>query len=105
MARQAQTARGNGNRIESGAITANPFLAVNSAMIILGLFSMRERNTNVIDTPAEAAQIAAAVATALQRGRGACDNVWGDGKAGERIAGLLASLPTGGAVLEKVNTY
>ena len=40
-----------------------------------------------------------------QRGRGACDNVWGDGKAGERIAGLLASLPTGGAVLEKVNTY
>jgi GDP/UDP-N,N'-diacetylbacillosamine 2-epimerase (hydrolysing) len=67
--------------------------------------SMRERNTNVIDTPAEAAQIAAAVATALQRGRGACDNVWGDGKAGERIAGLLASLPTGGAVLEKVNTY
>jgi hypothetical protein len=33
------------------------------------------------------------------------DNPWGDGRAGERIAQLLARLPLDAAVLEKTNSY
>jgi GDP/UDP-N,N'-diacetylbacillosamine 2-epimerase (hydrolysing) len=66
---------------------------------------LRERNANVTDVPAHAGAIATAVRRALEESRVPCDNVYGDGKAGERIAGLLASLPLGPAVLEKINTY
>lgn len=66
--------------------------------------NLRERNANVIDVPADGL-IEQALREALRRGRGACDNVWGDGKAAERIATLLAGLPLGNDVLEKVNTY
>ena len=34
-----------------------------------------------------------------------CDNPWGDGQAGERIAQLLARLPLDRSVLEKTNSY
>ena len=66
---------------------------------------LRERNANVVDVPAEAGAIEQALRAALQRGHGPCDNLWGDGHAGERIAGLLAQLALGPRVLEKVNTY
>lgn len=66
---------------------------------------LRERNANVVDVPAEPSAIEQALRTALKRGRLPCDNLWGDGHAGERIAGLLARLPLGPAVLEKVNTF
>lgn len=66
---------------------------------------LRERNANVTDVPAESAAIEAALRSALQSGRGPCDNLYGDGHAGARIAELVARLPLGPAVLEKVNTY
>jgi GDP/UDP-N,N'-diacetylbacillosamine 2-epimerase (hydrolysing) len=66
---------------------------------------LRERNANVVDVPAEAHAIEHAIAEALRHPRGACDNVYGDGRAGERIAGLLAGLPLQPALLEKTNTY
>jgi GDP/UDP-N,N'-diacetylbacillosamine 2-epimerase (hydrolysing) len=66
---------------------------------------LRERNANVIDVPAERAAIEAGLRAALQHGRWPCDNLWGDGRAGERIATLLATLPAGPELLEKVNCY
>ncbi len=66
---------------------------------------LRERNSNVMDCPADADSIAAALRGALGHGRWPCDNLWGDGHAGERIAQLLASLPLSPALLEKVNSY
>lgn len=66
---------------------------------------LRERNANVIDAPADAAAIEAALRQALGRGHVACENAWGDGVAAQRIASLLARLPLDRQVLEKVNTY
>jgi GDP/UDP-N,N'-diacetylbacillosamine 2-epimerase (hydrolysing) len=66
---------------------------------------MRERTPNVADVPAEAGAIEAGLRAAIAHGRWPCDNPWGDGKAGERIARLLATLPAGPALLEKVNSY
>jgi GDP/UDP-N,N'-diacetylbacillosamine 2-epimerase (hydrolysing) len=66
---------------------------------------LRERNPNVADVPPEAQAIEACLRAALGHGRWPCDNRWGDGRAGERIAGLLATLPAGPELLEKVNCY
>jgi GDP/UDP-N,N'-diacetylbacillosamine 2-epimerase (hydrolysing) len=66
---------------------------------------LRERNPNVADVPVEDGAIEAGIRAAIAHGRWACDNPWGDGKAGERIARLLATLPAGPALLEKVNSY
>ncbi|MBA3771742.1 MAG: UDP-N-acetylglucosamine 2-epimerase (hydrolyzing) [Ramlibacter sp.] len=66
---------------------------------------LRERNANVIDVPAERVPIESGLRAALNHGRWPCDNLWGDGHAGERIASLLANLPAGAQLLEKVNSY
>lgn len=66
---------------------------------------LRERNANVSDVPPEAEAIEDGLRAALSHGRWPCDNLWGDGRAGERIAGLLATLPAGPELLEKVNSY
>lgn len=66
---------------------------------------LRERSINVIDTASGAAAVQAGLEQALKQGQSPCDNPYGDGRAGERIAGLLQSLPLGPAVLEKINTY
>jgi GDP/UDP-N,N'-diacetylbacillosamine 2-epimerase (hydrolysing) len=65
----------------------------------------RERSRNVINTPAEKEAIRRAIASALARGRVPCENVYGDGKAGERIIALLETLPLSHSVLMKSNTY
>ncbi len=44
-------------------------------------------------------------ANSLGHGRWPCDNPWGDGRAGERIAQALACLPLDRCVLEKTNSY
>ena len=66
---------------------------------------LRQRNANVQDVPAQTPAILAALRQALEHGRWPCDNLYGDGHAGERIAHLLATLPITPAVLEKVNVY
>ncbi len=66
---------------------------------------LRERNANVSDVPPQSPAIEAALRAALGHSRWPCDNLWGDGRAGERIAGLLATLPAGPELLEKVNSY
>jgi GDP/UDP-N,N'-diacetylbacillosamine 2-epimerase (hydrolysing) len=66
---------------------------------------LRERNPNVADVPPDAQAIEAGLRAALSNGRWPCDNLWGDGRAGERIAGLLATLPAGPELLQKVNSY
>ena len=65
----------------------------------------RERNANTIDCPADSALIAAALLQALEHGPWLPTNRYGDGRAGERIADLLASLPIAPDLLDKVNTY
>ena len=66
---------------------------------------LRERNRNVVDAVANTFGISAALQAALLQGRWPCENVYGDGRAGERIASLLATLSLNTAVLEKANTY
>lgn len=67
--------------------------------------SMRDHGPNVLDVPLEAGALAAAIRHQLGHGRYRCDNAWGDGRAGERIAHLLATLPLQPLLLEKINTY
>lgn len=66
---------------------------------------MREHGPNVVDVEAQAEAIAAALQAQRSHGRWPCENPWGDGQAGERIARLLATLPLDGALLEKSNSY
>lgn len=66
---------------------------------------MREHGPNVLHATPDAGAIAAAVRQQLSHGRWPCENPWGDGRAGERIADLLARLPLDGSILEKTNGY
>lgn len=66
---------------------------------------LREHGPNVVDVPAETAAIAQALRAQRGHGPWPCDNPWGDGHAGERIAQLLARLPLDRSVLEKTNSY
>ena len=66
---------------------------------------MREHGPNVVDAGTGAEAIAQALQAQRSHGRWPCENPWGDGRAGERIAQLLATLPLDAGVLEKTNTY
>jgi len=65
----------------------------------------RERNRNTVDCAPERRAIAGAIAQSLAHGRYPPANVYGDGHAGSRITHLLATLPIGADLLDKVNTY
>jgi GDP/UDP-N,N'-diacetylbacillosamine 2-epimerase (hydrolysing) len=65
----------------------------------------RERNRNTIDCAADRAAVAGAIAASLAQGRYPPANVYGDGQSGARITHLLATLPIGADLLDKVNTY
>lgn len=67
--------------------------------------AMRERCANVIDADYTAAALRSAVELARQRGRRPVENVYGDGRAGERIVALVASIPLHASLLKKVNVY
>jgi len=62
----------------------------------------RERGGNVIDVEHDRAEIADAIHAHIRRGRTPSDHLYGDGKAGERIAGCLA---TAELRIEKRLTY
>lgn len=66
---------------------------------------LREHGGNVLDVPAQAEPLRAGLASLLGQPQRAWDNPYGDGRAGERIAALLASLPLDAALLEKTNSY
>ena len=53
----------------------------------------RERGCNVLDAPHDRQEICLAVKAQMAHGRFAPDPVYGDGRAGERIAELLARVP------------
>lgn len=67
--------------------------------------NLRERNANIVDVPAGEAPLADGLARLLAHGRWPRQNVYGDGRAGERIARLLASAPLDAGLLMKVNGY
>jgi UDP-hydrolysing UDP-N-acetyl-D-glucosamine 2-epimerase len=62
----------------------------------------RERGRNVIDVPHERGAIRAAIAEHARRGRPPADHIYGDGRAGRRIAETLA---TADLTIEKRLTY
>jgi GDP/UDP-N,N'-diacetylbacillosamine 2-epimerase (hydrolysing) len=66
---------------------------------------LRAHGPNVVDVPAQSQAIADAMRAALTHGKWPCENSWGDGEAASRIAGLLSTLPLGGPLLEKTNSY
>ena len=66
---------------------------------------LRERNAHVADVPPALEEITAALLAALSQGRVPCKNLYGDGRAGERIVQHLASLPMDSSLLEKFNAY
>ncbi|MBK9444446.1 MAG: UDP-N-acetylglucosamine 2-epimerase (hydrolyzing) [Comamonadaceae bacterium] len=66
---------------------------------------LRERNANVVDAPAAADAVRDAVQSCIAHGSWPRQNVYGDGRAGERIAHFVSTLSIDTSVLEKVNTY
>jgi GDP/UDP-N,N'-diacetylbacillosamine 2-epimerase (hydrolysing) len=66
---------------------------------------LRKRNANTLDCEGDSASIRQALAAALQGGRFPCNNVYGDGHSGDRIAQLLATLPLPASLLDKSNAY
>ncbi|MHA7971271.1 UDP-N-acetylglucosamine 2-epimerase [Rhizobium sp. CAU 1783] len=67
--------------------------------------NLRERNANVIDLPEDAAAIADRLASIRVTPRLAAVNVYGDGRAGERLAFHLSTHPLGAEILKKVLAY
>lgn len=65
----------------------------------------RERNANVEDVSVERDEIARALLEALARGRRECENVYGDGRASERIVAALAGARLDSSLLNKRNAY
>ena len=66
---------------------------------------LRERNANVLDAAADCDEIAQGIAALLRKGRFAPANLYGDGRAGERIVRLLRETPLDADLLNKVNGY
>jgi GDP/UDP-N,N'-diacetylbacillosamine 2-epimerase (hydrolysing) len=67
--------------------------------------NLRERNCNVIDVGTDAPGILGAIDQALERGRMAPKNIYGDGRATPRIVSLLDSLVLDPKILLKSNAY
>ncbi|MEY2619270.1 MAG: hypothetical protein RL522_2272 [Pseudomonadota bacterium] len=65
----------------------------------------RQRNANTLDCEPQLASIENALQAQLAHGPYAPANVYGDGRAGERIVDLLAKQPFAPDLLNKVNTY
>jgi GDP/UDP-N,N'-diacetylbacillosamine 2-epimerase (hydrolysing) len=65
----------------------------------------RERNNNTHDCGYDALEIRRAIRGALDHGRYATENRYGDGDSGGRIVDLLRSLPNDRKVLNKLITY
>jgi GDP/UDP-N,N'-diacetylbacillosamine 2-epimerase (hydrolysing) len=67
--------------------------------------SFRERNANVIDVPAESAALGQALDLTLHQKRFEPVNIYGDGKAADRIVALLDSILLSAPLPTKRNAY
>lgn len=72
--------------IREGAFIGTPVVNVGSRQ------DMRERGSNVMEVPHDAAAIADALRTQIAHGPYESEPIYGDGKAGERIAELLSTV-------------
>lgn len=66
---------------------------------------LRERNANVIDIDCTLQAIDEAITTALAHGRFAPVNIYGDGRAAERIVAVLRDTPLDAELMRKINVY
>src|SRR5207237_5717379 len=85
MARTACLIGNSSSGIREGAFIGTPVVNIGSRQ------AGRERGHNVLDVPHDAAAIAAAIRRQVDRQRYARDPIYGDGKAGPRIAEVLAT--------------
>jgi GDP/UDP-N,N'-diacetylbacillosamine 2-epimerase (hydrolysing) len=67
--------------------------------------NLRQRNSNVIDSPVDRAGLDDALSRALASSRFDCYNIYGDGRAGERIVELLAGINLSKSLVAKTNVY
>jgi GDP/UDP-N,N'-diacetylbacillosamine 2-epimerase (hydrolysing) len=66
--------------------------------------NLRQRTSNVVDSPTDRAGLDDALGRALASSRFDCHNIYGDGRAGERVAELLATIDLSEPVA-KTNAY
>jgi UDP-hydrolysing UDP-N-acetyl-D-glucosamine 2-epimerase len=85
MKRTACLVGNSSSGIREGAFIGTPVVNIGSRQ------DMRERGKNVIEVPNEQAAIAGAIRKQLAHGAYASEPIYGDGKAGERIAEVLVS--------------
>lgn len=67
--------------------------------------NLRERNRNVIDTPADPTAIAKSIETALAIQKFDQHNIYGDGNTANKIAELLTKFPLDSSVMDKCCAY
>jgi GDP/UDP-N,N'-diacetylbacillosamine 2-epimerase (hydrolysing) len=67
--------------------------------------NLRQRNSNVIDSPVDRTCLDEALGRAVESSRFDRYNIYGDGRAGERIAELLANIDLSGSSVAKTNAY
>jgi GDP/UDP-N,N'-diacetylbacillosamine 2-epimerase (hydrolysing) len=67
--------------------------------------NLRQRNSNVIDCTVDRAGLDGALARAVASSRFECNNAYGDGRAGERIAELLSRINLSESSVAKTNVY
>lgn len=83
--------------IREGAFIGTPVVNIGSRQ------TSRERAGNVMDSPSCKADIYAAIKQQVDHGKYEMSNIYGDGKAGKRIAEILAGL--GAVSVQKLITY
>ena len=66
---------------------------------------LRECNAGVVDVTPDFGDISVALLAALSRSRGPCENIYGDGRASERIVQHLTCLSVDPFLIEKYNAY
>ncbi len=85
MKRTACLVGNSSSGIREGAFIGTPVVNVGSRQ------DMRERGSNVIEVPHDRAAISGAIRTQVRHGTYATLPIYGDGRAGERIADILAT--------------
>jgi UDP-hydrolysing UDP-N-acetyl-D-glucosamine 2-epimerase len=85
MRRTACLVGNSSSGIREGAYIGTPVVNVGTRQ------AGRERGRNVIDVASERAEIRTAIETQISKGTFPMDEIYGDGRAGERIASILSS--------------